>query len=240
MGVRDPGSNPTAAVTGGTIDGAVIGGSTPAAITGTTINATTGFVTGAAGAGTVTIGASNGANAGWIFGNAASVASGAAGFGYVWATSITPTNANYSLASSGSATNVNAGTTVALVIANASKAILNASTFSPFTNALIGLGSANVGWKQVFMDFTNTGTVGSVTINKPSGRVNLAAAGTTLTLTNSLITAASKVFLQMASAPGNAVAVSWVVVPAAGSAVITCTPAVTNQTAIDFFVVNAD
>lgn len=101
-------------------------------------------------------------------------------------------------------------------------------------------GSASTGWKRLYIDFTNTGTVGSVTINKAAGRVNLAAAGTTLTLTNSLITAASKVFLQMASAPGNAVAVSWVSVPAAGSVVITATPAVTNQTAIDFFVVNTD
>jgi hypothetical protein len=90
------------------------------------------------------------------------------------------------------------------------------------------------------MDFTNTGTVGNVTINKPAGRVNLAAAGTTLTLTNSLITAASKVLLQFASAPGNAVGVDLIAVPAAGSCAISVVPAVTNQTAIDFVVINAD
>lgn len=118
--------------------------------------------------------------------------------------------------------------------------LFSATQFLPTATGQNDIGSAGFAWKRLYLDFTNTGTVGSVTINKASGRVNLAAAGTTLTLTNSLITAASKVMLQMASAPGNAVAVSWVAVSAAGSCVITCTPAVTNQTAIDFLVINAD
>lgn len=113
------------------------------------------------------------------------------------------------------------------------------TSFLPLT-AGTDLGTASNPWKRLYVDYTNTGTVGSVTLNKAAGRVNLAAAGTTLTLTNSFITAASHVFLQVSSLPGNAVAVSCVVVPAAGSAAITCTPAVTNQISIDFVVVNAD
>lgn len=115
----------------------------------------------------------------------------------------------------------------------------NSTSFGGVSAGFI-LGAANTGFGKLYLDFTNTGTVGNVTISKPSGRVNLAAAGTTLTLTNTLITANSHVFLQVSSAPGNAVAVSCVPVPAAGSAVITCTPAVTNQVSIDFLVVNAD
>lgn len=112
--------------------------------------------------------------------------------------------------------------------------------FQPPTTGLTTLGSAGIGWKQLWLDYTNTATVGNVTINKASGRVNLAAAGTTLTLTNSMITAASHVFLNADGAPGNVVAVQLYAVPAAGSCTINAVPAVTNQTAIDFCIINAD
>lgn len=96
----------------------------------------------------------------------------------------------------------------------------------------------NVG--QLWVDYTNTATVGNVTINKAAGRVNMAALGATFTVTNSLVTAASHIFLNADGAPGNAVAVQLYAVPAAGSFTVNAVPAVTNQTAIDFFVVNAD
>lgn len=102
------------------------------------------------------------------------------------------------------------------------------------------LGGVSVGFRKLYIDYTNTATVGAVTINKAAGRVNLGAGGTSLVLTNSFITAASHVVLQLSSAPGNAVAVMLIAVAGAGSVTITATPAVTNQTAIDFFVVNAD
>jgi hypothetical protein len=125
-------------------------------------------------------------------------------------------------------------------ISTTAGAIAFGAALVPTATGTIDLGSASNGWKRLYMDFTNTGTVGNVTINKPAGRVNLAAAGTTLTLTNSLITAASKVLLQFASAPGNAVGVDLIAVPAAGSCAISVVPAVTSQTAIDFVVINAD
>lgn len=114
------------------------------------------------------------------------------------------------------------------------------SQIKPNSNGAVALGQGGVGWKGLYLDYTNTATVGNVTIDKPSGRVNLAAAGTQLTLTNSLITAASHVFLNSDGAPGNVVAVQFYAVPAAGSCTINAVPAVTNQTAIDFVVVNAD
>lgn len=107
-------------------------------------------------------------------------------------------------------------------------------------NGTVQLGSSNVGFSKLFLDYTNTATVGNVTINKVGGKVNLAALGTSLTLTNSTITVASRLILQLASSPGNAVAVMLSYVPSAGSAIITATPAVTNQTIIDFTVINAD
>ncbi len=102
------------------------------------------------------------------------------------------------------------------------------------------LGGASNSFAALYLDYTNTATVGNVTINKPSGRVNLGAGGTQLTLTNSLITAASRVFLNADGAPGNIVAVQLYSVTTAGSCTINAVPAVTNQTAIDFLVINAD
>ncbi len=109
-------------------------------------------------------------------------------------------------------------------------------------NGTRDFGKSNVGLKRLYSDYTNTATVGNVTINKMSGRVNLGAGQTALTLTNSLITAASHIFLNPDSAPGNVVAVMFFAVPAGGggSCTINAVPAVTNQTAIDFLVVNAD
>lgn len=109
-------------------------------------------------------------------------------------------------------------------------------------NGVVDVGASNIGLKRAFADYTNTATVGNVTINKMSGRVNLGAGAANLTVTNSLITAASHIFLNPDSAPGNLVAVLFFAVPAGGggSFTVNAVPAVTNQTAIDFLVINAD
>lgn len=117
---------------------------------------------------------------------------------------------------------------------------MDVTAFFPQANGVGALGKAALGWKQLFIDYTNTATVGNVTINKASGRVNLGAGATTLTVQNTLVTAASHIFLNSDGAPGNLVAVLFYAVPAAGSFTVNAVPAVTNQTAIDFFVVNAD
>lgn len=100
------------------------------------------------------------------------------------------------------------------------------------------LGSATFSFKRLYVDFTNTGTVGAVTISKASGRVNIAAAGTSIVVTNTLVTAAAHV---MAVASTND-ATCWVksVVPAAGSFTLTTNAACTAQTSFDFFLINAD
>jgi hypothetical protein len=94
----------------------------------------------------------------------------------------------------------------------------------------------NVG--QLFVDYTNTATVGAVTINKAAGRVNIAASGTSVVVTNSLVTAASHVMAVIST--NDATAVLKNVVPAAGSFTITLNAAATAQTSIDFFVVSSD
>ena len=85
---------------------------------------------------------------------------------------------------------------------------------------------------------TNTaaGTTGNQTINKPSGTVNIAAAGTTVTVTNSLVTASSIVFAVIRT--NDATATIKNVVPAAGSFVINLASATTAETSIGFFVIN--
>ena len=68
---------------------------------------------------------------------------------------------------------------------------------------------------SLYVDYTNTGTVGAVTINKAAMRVNIAATGTSIVVTNSLVTAASHVFCLSSTADTTARVTD--VVPAAGS-----------------------
>ncbi len=96
-------------------------------------------------------------------------------------------------------------------------------------------GKGNI--SQIYTDYTNTATVGAVTINKMAGRVNIAASGTSVVVTNSLVTAASHVIAVMSNADTTGRVTS--VVPAAGSFTIN-TVAVTAQASFDFFVINAD
>jgi len=85
---------------------------------------------------------------------------------------------------------------------------------------------------------TNTaaGTTGNQTINKPSGTVNIAAAGTTVTVTNSLVSASSIVYAVIRT--NDATATIKNVVPAAGSFVINLGASATAETSIGFFVIN--
>lgn len=115
---------------------------------------------------------------------------------------------------------------------------LIAASFQPLINGNLDLGATGAGWKRLYIDYTNTGTVGAVTINKAAGRVNIAAAGTSVVVTNNLVTAASKVFCTVST--NDTTALFKNAVPAAGSFTITMNATVTAQTSIDFFIVNAD
>lgn len=128
---------------------------------------------------------------------------------------------------------------IQLYTSGSQKAEVGTDYFTGIGAGTIRLGLAGNGWKQLFIDFTNTATVGAVTINKAAGRVNIAAAATSIVVTNSLVTAASKVFVAAAQADANNPLIRSVV-PAAGSFTITVSTAPAANQAYDFFVVNAD
>jgi hypothetical protein len=83
---------------------------------------------------------------------------------------------------------------------------------------------------------TAGGTTGDQTINKPSGTVNIAAAGTTVTVTNSLVSTSSIVVAVVRT--NDTTAYIKNVVPSAGSFVITLGAACTSETSIGFIVYN--
>lgn len=119
----------------------------------------------------------------------------------------------------------------------ASRDVLAARNVSPST-VTSTLGSASQLWAKLYVDYTNTATVGAVTINKAAGRVRIAAAGSSVVVTNSVVTAASHVFAMTST--NDATCSIKNVVPAAGSFTLTTTAACTAETTFDFFVVNAD
>jgi len=83
---------------------------------------------------------------------------------------------------------------------------------------------------------TTGGTTGDRTINELAGTVNIAAAGTTVTVTNSLVTANSLVFCTLRTNDTTATVKN--VVPTAGSFTINLGAAATGEVSIGFFVVN--
>lgn len=81
-----------------------------------------------------------------------------------------------------------------------------------------------------------SGTPGNATINNLSGRAAFAAAGSTVVITNSTVTANSKVFVSLRA--GDATLTTVRVTPAAGSFTVTGNAAATAITIFDFLVVN--
>jgi hypothetical protein len=109
--------------------------------------------------------------------------------------------------------------------------------FKPASNGGRNLGEAALGFKELFLDYTNSATVGAVTINKASGRVNVANGATSLVVTNNLVTANSHVFV-IASQNDTTGRVNSVVA-AAGNFTINCTAPSANMS-VDFVVFGAD
>lgn len=104
-----------------------------------------------------------------------------------------------------------------------------------------GGGSAAYGDLKVrehYVDQTITagGTTGDQTINKGSGTVNVAAGGTTVTVTNSLVSTNSTVYTQTRT--NDATCYVKNVVPASGSFTINLVAACTAETSFGFLVVN--
>ncbi len=105
------------------------------------------------------------------------------------------------------------------------------------TNGTLDIGSSTVGTKRLFLDFTNTATIGAVTINKASFRANIALGATSVVVTNSYVTAASKVLC--VAAQNDATGRVTATVPGAGTVTIHSI-APTADMAVDCLVVNAD
>jgi hypothetical protein len=99
-------------------------------------------------------------------------------------------------------------------------------------------GFADLKTRQYYADQTITagGTTGNQTINKSAGTVNIAAAGTTVTVTNSLCSTSSTVFAVIRTNDSTATIKN--VVPGSGSFVINLTAAATNEISIGFWVLN--
>jgi hypothetical protein len=108
----------------------------------------------------------------------------------------------------------------------------------PITAGAVNVGDATHGIKQLFVDATLTaaGTTGAQTINKAAGAVNFAAGESSLTVTNSLVTANSLVLAVVRTNDSTALIKS--VVPAAGSFTITLSAAATAETSVGFHVIN--
>lgn len=128
---------------------------------------------------------------------------------------------------------------------------LNNVSTTAFTNIVSGVpytpsgftNQAGAFWSfdanaHLFFNATNTatGTTGNQTINKPTGTVNIAAAGNTVTITDSLVTTASLI-LSVARTNDSTCSVKNVV-PAAGSFAINTTANCTAETSFGFLVVN--
>jgi hypothetical protein len=113
-------------------------------------------------------------------------------------------------------------------------------TLVPTTNGTVDIGASNVGLKRIYADYTNTATVGAVTINKMSGRCIMQNGASSVVVTNSLVTAASHVNLTQRTFDGGAPN-EFKVVEAAGSFAITALNVLTaNDVVFNFFVLNAD
>lgn len=107
------------------------------------------------------------------------------------------------------------------------------TNYMSLTSAGLGVG---VGKLSVPTTVTTGGTTGNQTINKASGTVNFAASASSLTVTNSLVTANSIVFAVVRTNDSTAVIKN--VVSSSGSFVITLNAAATAETSVGFFVVN--
>jgi hypothetical protein len=82
-----------------------------------------------------------------------------------------------------------------------------------------------------------SGTPGAATINRPSGTVSIAIGAASVTVTNSLVTASSRVFATLQFGDATLTTILRVV-PGSGSFVITGNANATAATKIAFFVIN--
>ena len=87
-----------------------------------------------------------------------------------------------------------------------------------------------------FGNADSSATPGNTTANTTSGTCSIAAAGTTITITNNLVTSSSRVMATVAS--NDVTAILKNCVPSAGSFTITLNAATTAVTKVGWLVIN--
>jgi hypothetical protein len=129
--------------------------------------------------------------------------------------------------------------TANIYTANGAGAIINA--FDPIASGALTLnelsgGKVNFRALRSSQTLTTAGTTGDVTIERPSGSARIAAGGTSVTVTNSLVTATS--IIQAVCSTNDTTAYVKNVVASSGSFAITLGAAATAETEIRFVVIN--
>lgn len=125
------------------------------------------------------------------------------------------------------------GNTIKVIAKATAGQTLNTFEAQDSANVLMG-GFGPTGELVFSRTVTAPGTTGAVTINKPSGTVNIAAGGTTVIVTNSIV--ASTSFVHVALRTDDATATIKNCVPASGSFAINLTAAATAEVSISFVV----
>lgn len=111
----------------------------------------------------------------------------------------------------------------------------SAGVLRPTLSEGMQLGKTAFGYSALFLGYLNSAGVGAQVINKSSGRSGIAAAGTTVVITNNKVTATSIVLVQLETV--DATMKSLIVTPGAGSFSVTGNAAATAQVQFSFLVV---
>jgi hypothetical protein len=114
----------------------------------------------------------------------------------------------------------------------------NSGALKATTDGGAKLGAVGNGFGKINLSYSKAASVGAVTQNTPCGIVKIAATGSSVVVTNSLVSANSIVLATVQSADSTAYIKN--VVPAAGSFTITLGAAATADTTIGYLVINTD
>lgn len=163
--------------------------------------------------------------------------------GNVAVNTVTPMSPSVAATGSNRIGNSSNGGGGANIYDNGTSSVLLISPNTAETNKAIrllpkGTGDVQLGSGAFALPHTITtpGTTGNQTINKAQGRVNIAAAGTSVTVTDSVVTSTSAVLCYLLT--NDATAKSCVAVPSSGSFVAYLNAAATGEVAVGFTVLH--
>lgn len=133
---------------------------------------------------------------------------------------------------------VNDATGTITLNASGGNVAIDTAAVQPTTNGVTGLGTAALGYTQLFLDATITagGTTGNQTIDKSAGSVNFAALATSLVVTSNKVTANSIVICTVGTNDTTLKSVQCVA--AAGSFTMFGNAAATAETRVNFWILN--